>query len=440
MPTAAPSPRSRAPALLPALLVTTLLLGVGTAEAHPHNTTPPVDVTIVIRGPEVTALLDVEKMLLSRDVAATVPDDAAFAWLREHLEVAIDGAVAEPVLRSFLEAPFDTTVKSPHVKVSVAYPTTRRPTSLRVTWKDFFGIVWEGAAQLPLLIEADLHVDSVTLAKHEPEYVWHRKPPAAFRTSGAPQAQPAAPGTIPLAALALGALALLLPFVGPWRRRAGIARWAPSGVALGAGAAVFLAGLGTIRTPWGHAVPPTEAQARTILTSLLHNVYRAMDVRTENQAVDAKVEKEIYALLEASVERPILDGLYGDIYESLVLRDQGGVVARVEDVSVADVAIAYPADESATQFTATATWQLKAAVSHLGHTHKRQNLYRADILLRHDGSAWRMASITMLERKRLDDGRGGLLDTPKDIPAPGRADERAGLPPAAPGQGAEKPR
>jgi hypothetical protein len=166
--------------------------------------------------------------------------------------------------------------------------------------------------------------------------------------------------------------------------------------------------------------------------------------------MDAKSEKEIYALLSASVERTILDGLYGDIYESLVLRDQGGVIARVEDVGVKDVAIAYPENGSTTQFTATAAWVLKASVSHQGHTHVRQNHYRAEVVLRHDGTAWRIASITMLERKRLDDGKGGLLDTPKDLAPPGPVaapeplsgarDEPGGpLPPASP-SGAKPPR
>jgi hypothetical protein len=166
--------------------------------------------------------------------------------------------------------------------------------------------------------------------------------------------------------------------------------------------------------------------------------------------MDAKSEGEIYDLLSVSVERPILDGLYGDIYESLVLRDQGGVIARVEDVDVQDVAIAFPENDSTSLFTATATWLLKASVSHQGHTHQRQNLYRAEVVLRHDGTAWRIASVTMLERKRLDDGKGGLLDTPKDLappgpvaaPAPlrGARDEPGGPPPPASPSDSKRPK
>jgi hypothetical protein len=99
-----------------------------------------------------------------------------------------------------------------------------------------------------------------------------------------------------------------------------------------------------------------------------------------------------------------------------VLRDQGGAVARVEDVALTDAKIAFPANGSTTQFTADATWLLDAAVSHLGHTHRRKNQYRAEVVVRHDGASWHFASVHMLERKRLDDGRGGLLDAPQELP------------------------
>jgi hypothetical protein len=414
-------PRARARLLALVLAPCLLLLCAGRLEAHPHNTIPPVDVTITIQGAEILVLLDMEKWQIvawgepvSRyvDLESAVPAAKAIQKLQQRLEVAVDGVVVEPVLRTLGDPPFDEKVIAPRVKLAVVYPATKPPSTVRLTWKDFFGIHWENEAQVPMLIEADSQIDTATLTKGEPQYTWHRRAPAAFRTAAAPSAPPPEGSRWPVVPLALGVLALGISFVPPLRRLRGAPRWAPACALLAAGAVLYANGVGSVETPWGRSLPPTEKQARDVFTSLLSNVYRSMDAKGETAK---EREEKIYALLAASVEKPILDDLYGDIYESLVLRDQHGMVARVEDVTVTETAIRFPENGSTTQFTAAATWDLKAAVSHLGHTHKRQNLYRADVVVRNDGGAWRIASVLMRERMRLDNGKGGLLDKPKAL-------------------------
>ena len=48
-------------------------------------------------------------------------------------------------------------------------------------------------------------------------------------------------------------------------------------------------------------------------------------------AFDAASEDEIYDLLATSVDTALLDELYGEIYESLILRSEGGAVCRIEE-------------------------------------------------------------------------------------------------------------
>lgn len=420
-------PRPARPRRLAAVAAVLALLAVSLpAEAHlGHATPPPVDLMFTIQGSRVTALIAMEKYQVASwgqpprphvDVETPIPGEEAARRLPLRLEVAIDGVVVAPVLERFDDPPVGEKTLVPQVRLLVSYPTGKPPTSLRIGWKDFLGIIWETESQVPLLVEADHQIDTFMLTKVEREFTWHRRPPAAFRGAAPPPPAPPEGRRVPLVPVGLAAVGLALAFLPPLRRRTGRGRWAVPGGALATGGLLLALGVGQVETTWGKAIPHSDAQARAIFTGLLNNVYRAFDAPSEGA---------IYDLLSASVERQLLDGLYGDVYESLVLRDQGGAVARVEEVTPLAVTVRYPPNGAVTQFTVDATWLLDAAVSHMGHTHVRKNRYRAEVVVRHDGQSWHIAAVDMRERRRLDDGRGGLLEEPKDL-MPADAD----LPPA----------
>jgi hypothetical protein len=409
------------------------------AAAHPHRFEPPVDVVVSIRGTEVTALVDLEKWQIlswgSRpsphiDLGLALPGPEAVRRLAERLEVAIDGEVVAPVLRGYLEAPVEEKVLSPRAKLSVAYLVKRPPTRVRILWKDFTGILWETERKVPLTVGAGPNIDTANLTQAEPEYTWHTRPPPAWRSAAAPP-PPAPPGTrVPLAAVVLALAALVLPFLRPLRRGGAAARFLPSVAALSAGVVVLALGIGRVEAPWDRALPPSEGQARSVFVGLVKNVYLAFE---------AGSEREIYDLLAASVDRSLLDGLYGSVYESLVLRNAGGAVARIQDFAPGEVRVRFPANGAAAQFDVDGAWTITGAVSHWGHTHTRTIEYRAEATVRNDGTGWRLAAITMLEHKRTDDGTVGAPQAPSAEPAPaGPARTPGGGAPA--GEAADPPK
>jgi hypothetical protein len=135
---------------------------------------------------------------------------------------------------------------------------------------------------------------------------------------------PRADATVPGISLAMLVAAAALLAIGLWKDL----RPGPvlAGVVALAGGAWFTRDAAPIGLPQSlrpRVELPDVALATTIFESLHGNIYRAFDVSTEDA---------IYDLLAVSVEPALLDSLYGDIYESLILREDGGAVCVIQDV------------------------------------------------------------------------------------------------------------
>jgi hypothetical protein len=77
-----------------------------------------------------------------------------------------------------------------------------------------------------------------------------------------------------------------------------------------------------VPAPFGNkAELPDAAQARAVFEPLHANIYRAFDYSKEG---------DIYDALARSVEGEYLEQLYRQVYESLVMRDEGGAMSRVQ--------------------------------------------------------------------------------------------------------------
>jgi hypothetical protein len=139
---------------------------------------------------------------------------------------------------------------------------------------------------------------------------------------------------------------------------------------------------------------PSPEEARAIFETLHRGIYDAFSAETED---------EIYDRLAVSVDRSLLDDLYGEIYESLILREQGGAVCSIESVEVLDGEVHLPTDPDAPPgFQVDWTWQVNGVVSHWGHLHHRRNEYEALYTVGHDGTAWRITGVDVLEHRRID--------------------------------------
>jgi hypothetical protein len=135
---------------------------------------------------------------------------------------------------------------------------------------------------------------------------------------------------------------------------------------------------------------PDLDQQTTIITSLLGHIYESFELHDESNVYDA---------LDRNVDGDLLAELYLKIKRSLVMQEQGGAVARVQDLFVTDVRSAENAIPNG--FSCIATWQLDGTVEHWGHMHTRVNEYSAEITVVDSGDVWKMRSMRVMAQKQI---------------------------------------
>jgi hypothetical protein len=254
----------------------------------------------------------------------------------------------------------------------------------------FEGANWQGQNVVPLMIKAGRDVLLRTVEPGEPEFVWHAAPGFRQRRERPEAVTNKEPPTERRTFPALAAVFLGFGILGC----AGLRRRP-----LLAGLWFFVCCAGSLVLVRGHAVAkpfemPSEPQARTIFEQLQKNIYDAFDAETEDG---------IYDLLSVSVTADELDDLYADVYESLIMREQGGAVTQVEKIDVLDGHITLPRpEEHDRRFFVDWKWRVHCAITHWGHTHRRINEYAARYTVAYDGGSWKIADVDVREQERLD--------------------------------------
>jgi hypothetical protein len=130
-------------------------------------------------------------------------------------------------------------------------------------------------------------------------------------------------------------------------------------------------------------------EAKELISQLLKNTYRAFDFRDEGV---------IYDKLAICNDKDLLQKIYLQTRKSMVIENQGGIEARVDEVFVAKVEeVSSEADGPAYK----CSWIVKGEVGHWGHKHRRINQYEAIISLRPVDGLWKMHDVDIIEEKRL---------------------------------------
>jgi len=314
-------------------------------------------------------------------------------FFAETLDFTIDGAPIAPVLDrvNFLERtlrtstvitpPRDLDATSATLGVIFLHPTTGYPQEANVAWNHFIDRVdripaaaTDEAGPLRFFLVPD---DNILWWKNflknptMPTLVDVQAPPS-FALRGA-------------AVLSWIALAVMGFFVvkngiaaargkGPWRR------------AIATSAALLAIAGGSFAAT--HSAAIDDERAEEIVTSLLHNVYRAFDFRNE---------ETIYDTLAHSVSGDLLTETYLETRRGLELASQGGARAKVQEIEMLEV-------ESETEgpgFRATSTWNVAASVGHWGHIHQRRNQYVAELTVEPVDGVWKITRLELIEEKRL---------------------------------------
>jgi hypothetical protein len=159
--------------------------------------------------------------------------------------------------------------------------------------------------------------------------------------------------------------------------------------------------------------PPREfqlpdSQAKPIFEKLHANLFQAFDFREPS---------EVYDALAQTVDGPLLRKLYLDVQQSLKMREQGGAVARIDDIAILESAasdrltIHQPNANAAAEnrnaseilnrptFGWQCEWNIAGTVEHWGHIHQRINQYDAKFNVSACDGIWKITQLQMTDNQ-----------------------------------------
>jgi hypothetical protein len=236
----------------------------------------------------------------------------------------------------------------------------------------------------------------LTFTPEEPEYVWHAD--GRTRRADLMAVVPnAAEKTISLPTVPIAATVLLILFLAAARSGR-----MPRVLVAGATLMVLLVGIvgrdiGRVEITqfWRGGIEiPEEAEAKEIFAALHKNVYRAFDYETEDAIYDA---------LAQSVSGGFLDEVYNDVYQGLILSEQGGAICKIESVEILESTMQPATEERGAnpQFRMSCNWRVLGLVEHWGHAHRRINEYSAIYTLMPFDNDWKISGVEMTDQKRI---------------------------------------
>lgn len=434
-----------------AAVLMTCLAAAPAAGLHPQDG-PDVDLRVQITDDGVTASVTFNLAFADavvyapretsgalHPVEAPALGEALFDFIRARNRVTIDGVEVTPTLRSF-ETPEPQADLLPLFPLSgmralikayliVDYPAKSPPQAVTFRWGEFPIDPVRSTAdeQLPVIIAGQFSARGaswiVELTRENPEHSWRRAdtPEHKFEAVPPPPAPPRL--RLPVASLAaatagvscaIGALALA-----PRRRRRILA-----GISLVAGliAAPLLSDVGVVeverpRSWWGRRAAISNEEALAVFRPLHANIYRAFDYNEES---------DIYDALARSVHGDLLDDLYNQVYQGLVMQlEDGAAISRVQHVEPLETRVLEDdaggdgggaGDRAA--FSVIHRWRVAGAVYHWGHSHTRTNEYRAEYTVTATDAGWRITASRPLEQFRVDSAPGdpdGVFEVPGEL-------------------------
>jgi len=396
------------------------------AAAHPQDG-PHADIRILILDDSLRMNLGMNLAFL--DVAAPTERESLFdvaevelpylraaveRFVREDNRVVIDGVEVAAVITDYEFMRPDRAMlplfpKSGmrgllRVRVVVDYPIKSPPETLAITWgafaPDILSEELEATGEAPKqVLEAQLtaegRVQIMRFSEQEPEAIWRATgiTPGEFLApipGYTPESTTFALPLIPVVALGMWVLAGISGLIrsgGKGVRRVGIV-----GLPIVLLCAVFGRGVAAVQIPTSGLLLPTEQQCLEVFGPLHANVYRAFDYTTED---------EIYDALARSVAGGLLETLYNDIYQSLVMREHSAVghVTSVELLTTEIERIERVDD--APEFDVLAKWRVEGTVYHWGHSHARTTEYEARFSVRLGTDGWRITGQQVLAQRRI---------------------------------------
>jgi hypothetical protein len=396
--------------------------GGGEGPKHPQDG-PDADVRIHVEADRVRFFIMLNLAFVDEIVDIAREDESAlhpaeYNWYRKGLydyfhdtnRVVIDGLEVTPVESGFEALPADLSMLPlfprmgrralAKVQLVLDYPVKMAPKQVKIFWGSFppDRAIGDDTFMPSVTIRAQIFAEGIasdiTFTEEEPENVWHNSGRTATDLFLAiPEAPVPQVFSFPLLAVAIGALSFTFLLRALRRRR-------PRMLAL---SVIALIGAIFTRDYWvveldllgSSAQLLSPAQAEAVFLPLHSNIYRAFDYTAES---------DIYDALAQSVDGPLLDNLYNQVYRGLIMQDQGGAVSRVSAVRPIQTdieSVGVIPEDGRNGFDVRIRWQVDGRVTHWGHSHERTNEYLARYTVVQTDDGWRIGGSQMLEQQRV---------------------------------------
>lgn len=358
-----------------------------------------------------TTLIDLERR--EESFLDVDEQEAAAERIREFFSIGnpvrIDGIEVQPV---FDRIDFygldlrDFAVQAEKRKVSMAngrvglilsYSTKGSPTEVEVTWDKFNNAI--KTVDAVVFAGADVAKTQFSMFLSDNTYRWSApdRPPLPEITGLSAAINPddylPPQWTIPLISTGLLLLVGIALCVGLLARQR-VAAWVIAGLL--AVAAIPLWGTAVKKIPDPLRKAPQFSlepdEARQVFAQLHKNLFRAFDYHDEG---------DIYDALAKSVDGDLLRKLYLDIHQSLKVKEQGGAVARIQEVQLLEgEPIPGPEDAPPISFAYRCKWNLSGTIEHWGHIHQRENRYQADFGVSLEDGAWKITEMEVTDEEQ----------------------------------------
>ena len=354
-------------------------------------------VEVVVRPLDLQAFVDLglegKETILPAEYG--VIQDRVVAFLSENFELEVDGEGVVPVLdrvhflrrtlksSTVIDPPEELSLFSAQLGVIFVAPQIQLPKEAKVKWKLFP----EKLETIPVTATDEAGSLPGSIDRENPVLVWTNYLTNPTDVSPRVIASPA--GGVPgwfrpagMVGMIFGGLVMVASLL---KSRSGSRRWI--GIAVG----VLILGLSGWTWQSAKRSRIAASDGHEIVATLLYNVYRSFDFRQE---------EEVYDMLAKSVDGPLLETTYLETRRGLVLQNQGGARAKVNELELAEL-VPEPIG-GGEGFSVEADWVVGGSVGHWGHIHQRRNRYRANLNVEPVDGVWKITGMEVTSEERTD--------------------------------------
>ena len=333
--------------------------------------------------------------------------------------VEIDGEPVKPVMQKLRLQPMeqakhlDEFLDFVEARILLHYEVESPPEKMKLRWGIYPPVPPGGWGELvdadqnpqefDMMMFVDNKEDFIFFSPEEPELFWQRRPKEVKNINvitpeelsageSAADDTPREKPKFPIATVAVATLGILFFVVGRFAKIASPVRF---GVLLAAAIGAFFLRPQATSDPRSLS-SITEDQAVEKFERLQANMYSAFDYEEEEQ---------VYDVLAQSVDGALLDDIYAEVYQSLLVVDKSSAVCKVHEVEVLEsraTAVDPSSDGRAQRFDIACHWRVHGVVKHFEHIHRRVNEYRADYRLTKKPEGWKITGVAVSEQDRLD--------------------------------------